>query len=125
MNYYFDVLKKYAVFGGRATRKEYWMFFLWNLIVYVILAIILGLTSHWIMSGILVDLIFVYALAMIIPHLSVGARRLHDTNHSAWWLLISLIPFIGTIIFLVFMVRDSVPGDNKYGPNPKGITVSQ
>jgi uncharacterized membrane protein YhaH (DUF805 family) len=123
MNYYFDVLKKYAVFGGRATRKEYWMFVLWNVIVSIVLSIIVGMigsaTNNPGFASIVMGL---YALALILPSLAVAARRLHDTGRSGWWLLIGLIPIIGAIILLVFMVMDSKP-DNKYGPNPKGMSA--
>jgi uncharacterized membrane protein YhaH (DUF805 family) len=66
----------------------------------------------------------IYALAVLIPSLAVGIRRLHDTNRSGWWLLIALIPIVGTIVLLVFMVQDSDPGENLYGPNPKNANES-
>ncbi len=113
MNVYLDVLKKYAVFSGRARRTEYWMFFLFNLLIAFVLGAIEGIFKG---SGLLGTL---YSLAVFIPSLAVGARRLHDTNRSGWWLLISLIPLIGVIILIVFLVQDSQPGENKYGPNPK------
>jgi uncharacterized membrane protein YhaH (DUF805 family) len=61
----------------------------------------------------------IYSLAVLIPSISVGVRRLHDTNRTGWWLLISLIPLLGIIILIVLMVLDSQPDDNQYGPNPK------
>jgi uncharacterized membrane protein YhaH (DUF805 family) len=64
-----------------------------------------------------------YALAVLIPSIAVGVRRLHDTNRSGWWLLISLIPCLGFIVLLVFMVQDSQAGDNQYGPNPKATAA--
>ena len=75
-----------------------------------------GLGSGGILSGI-------YSLAVLIPSIAVSVRRLHDTNHSGWWLLINLLPLIGTIILVFFLVRDSQPGQNQYGPNPKGMTT--
>ena len=122
MNYYLSVLKKYAVFSGRAQRAEYWYFVLFNLIISIVLGIIDGVigsgteTSIGILGGI-------YSLAILIPGLAVSVRRLHDTNHSGWWLFISLIPLIGAIVLLVFMVRDSQSDQNQYGPNPKGVTT--
>jgi uncharacterized membrane protein YhaH (DUF805 family) len=114
MNWYLDVIKnKYATFSGRARRKEYWMFFLINILVAIALAIIeaiLGLPG--ILGGI-------YALALLIPGIAVTVRRLHDTGRTGWWILIGLVPVIGFIVLLVFMVLDSQPGDNAYGPNPK------
>ncbi len=112
MNYYTDVLKKYAVFNGRATRKEYWMFFLFNIIASIIVSII----DNTLNIGFLAML---YSLAVIIPSIAVAARRLHDTGRSGWWLLICLVPFIGVIVFIVFAVQDSQPNENKYGPSPK------
>jgi len=117
MNWYLDVLKKYAVFSGRARRKEYWMFVLFNLIITLVLALIERLVSG---PGILANL---YSLAMLIPGLAVAVRRLHDTNRSGWWILIGLVPIVGVIILIVFQAEDSQPGDNQYGPNPKGITA--
>jgi uncharacterized membrane protein YhaH (DUF805 family) len=124
MNYYTDVLKKYAVFTGRARRKEYWMFVLWNFIIAILAGIVfnlIGYIMHDWAIGMVVDL---YYLAVLIPALAVLARRLHDTGRSAWWMLIGLIPLIGAIVLFVFAVLDSQPGDNKYGPNPKGISAS-
>ena len=113
MSWYLEVLKKYAVFSGRARRKEYWMFFLFNIIITFVLSIIEGiLGSPGIISAI-------YCLAVLIPGLAVFVRRLHDTNRSGWWFFIGLIPLIGAIVLLVFMVQDSTPGDNQYGANPK------
>lgn len=61
----------------------------------------------------------IYILAIILPGLAVSVRRLHDTNRSGWWLLIDLIPFIGSLVLFLFMIQDSQPGENRYGPNPK------
>ena len=117
MNYYLDVLKKYAVFEGRAARKEYWMFALFNIIIGVILTLIGRLIGfNFLMS--------IYTLAILLPGLAVTARRLHDTGRSAWWILIGLIPFIGAFVLLVFATLDSQPGQNQYGANPKGETVA-
>jgi len=111
VNWYLGVLKKYADFNGRARRKEFWMFFLFNLIV----AIVLGVIDS--MIGIPV-LGLIYSLGVLLPSLAVGARRLHDTGKSGWWLLLGLIPLVG-LILIIFWVMDSNPGDNQYGPNPK------
>ena len=114
MNWYLDVLKnKYALFTGRARRTEYWMFFLFNIVIGLGIAVIESIIGTGGILGI------VFSLAMLIPGIAVTVRRLHDTGRSGWWILISLIPVIGWIILLVFMVLDSHPGDNEYGPNPK------
>lgn len=117
MNWYLQVLKKYAVFSGRALRKEYWMFCLFNFIITFVLSFVEGLAGG---PGVLGSL---YGLAVLIPSLAVSVRRLHDTNRSGWWLLISVVPFIGGIVLLIFMVQDSQPDDNRYGPNPKAAAV--
>jgi len=119
MNYYLSVLKKYAVFSGRAQRAEYWYFSLFN----VIIAAGLGVIGYLI-GGYANIFYFIYTLAVLIPGIAVAVRRLHDTNHSGWWIFINLIPIIGIIILIVFLVRDSQPGQNQYGQNPKGVTVS-
>lgn len=121
MNWYLEVLKKYADFGGRARRKEYWMFTLFNVLFSFVLGILdgfLGTVSRDAGIGLLGGL---YTLAVLLPSLGVSVRRLHDTDHSGWWLLIALVPCVGAIVLLIFMVRDSTPGPNQYGPNPKGV----
>ena len=121
MNWYLAVLKKYAVFDGRARRKEYWMFVLFYAIfgiVAVVLDNVFGTAGKDIGYGIIYGL---YSLAMILPALGVAIRRLHDTGRSGWWLFISLIPIIGSIWLLVLLATDGQPGENKYGPNPKVI----
>lgn len=117
MNWYLEVLKKYAVFGGRAQRKEYWFFVLFNLIITLVLGFVEGFAGG---PGVLSA---VYGLAVLIPSIAVTVRRLHDTDRTGWWLLIALIPLIGTIILLVFMLLDSSPGQNQYGSNPKAATA--
>ncbi len=117
MHWYLEGLKKYAVFCGRARRKAYWMFVLFNVIIALVIGIIEGLVGSPGVVGIL------YSLAVLIPGIAVSVRRLHDTNRSGWWLLISLIPLIGFVVLLVFMVQDSQPGANQYGPNPKAAVA--
>lgn len=123
MNWYLKVLKQYADFSGRARRKEYWMFVLFNMIfaiVAMILDYVLGIAMEEIGYGPLYGL---YALAMLIPGLAVAVRRLHDVGKSGWMILIALIPLIGLIWLLVLMVTDSNAGENQYGQNPKEVTV--
>ena len=106
MNWYLEVFKKYAIFSGRARRKEYWYFVLFSIIVSIILAIIDGILGSLNIDT-KVGLLNAYQLIAIIPSIAVSVRRLHDTNRTSWWLLIGLIPFIGTIVLFVFMVQDS------------------
>jgi uncharacterized membrane protein YhaH (DUF805 family) len=116
MEWYLTVLKKYAVFDGRARRKEYWMYALFNSIIILVL-VLLGTMSNSYKAG--MALFDLYALATLIPGLAVTVRRLHDTGRSGLWFLIVLVPFIGGIVLFVFTVLDSDPGENEYGPNPK------
>lgn len=113
MYWYLKVLKNYVGFQGRAGRKEYWMFVLIHFIVSIILSIVESIID---LPGILTGL---YGLAVLLPSLAVGIRRLHDTGRSGWWLFISLIPFIGSIILIVFACQGSQENDNQYGSIPK------
>lgn len=119
MNWYLEVLKKYAVFSGRARRKEYWYFFLINIVVSIILGFVDGLTGSFDAEAGMGLLGGIYSLIVLIPSIAVTVRRLHDTTHSGWWIFISLIPLIGLIVLLIFTVQDSKPGDNQYGVYPK------
>ncbi len=118
MEWYISVIKKYVVFEGRARRKEYWMFFLFNLI-FSIAASILDTFFHT-MSGQGMGLISsLYSLFVLLPSIAVAVRRLHDIGKSGWYVLIGLIPIIGWIWAIILLATDSDPGANKYGPNPK------
>ena len=121
MNWYISVLKKYATFSGRARRTEYWMFTLFNILIYIALAILAGvLGSISETLGSIVALVYgLYGLGVLIPSLAVTVRRLQDTGRDWYWILVSLIPLVGGIILLIFTVQDSQPGENKFGPNPK------
>ena len=117
MDWYLQVLRKYAVFSGRARRKEYWMFGLVNIIISIVIFTI------GIFAGIN-KILSLYILATIIPSIAVATRRLHDTGRSGWWLLLNFLPIIGPIIVLIWMVKDSDEGENQYGPNPKETLVT-
>jgi len=104
--WYFDVFKKYAVFSGRARRKEYWMFFLINFIIAVVISIIGNLI------GANDTLSNIYSFATLLPSIAVGVRRLHDTDRSGWWLLLP-------IVNIVFLALDGQSGKNRFGSNPK------
>jgi uncharacterized membrane protein YhaH (DUF805 family) len=119
MNWYLHVLKNYAVFNGRAGRPEYWYFVLFNVVASILLTIIdamigavVGFEEFALLGGI-------YALAVLLPSIAVSVRRLHDTDRSGWWVLIGLIPFVGVIVLIVFMVQQGTPGPNRFGlPGP-------
>lgn len=118
MNWYLTVLKKYAEFSGRARRKEYWMFALMNFLISILISIVGAVIGDT--DGLIaVSLSGVYALFIFIPSLAVTVRRLHDTNKSGWWILITLVPLIGGLVLLIFMIMDSDPNTNAYGANPK------
>jgi uncharacterized membrane protein YhaH (DUF805 family) len=123
MNWYLQVLKKYAEFSGRARRTEYWMFFLFNWI-FIIVAIMLDNVAGTTIKGFFPYGLFylLYIIPMLIPGFAVAVRRLHDVGKSGWFLLIGLIPLVGAIWLLVLFCTDGVPGQNEYGANPKEIT---
>lgn len=119
MQWYLDVLRNFADFSGRARRKEYWMFFLINLLISFALAIVdiaFGMFSDSAGIGLLGG---IYGLAVLIPSLAVSVRRLHDVGYSGWWLLIGLVPILGAIALLVLLVLDSKVETNAYGRSPK------
>lgn len=104
------VLSKYAVFTGRAVRPEYWWFFLAN----VILSIILTFVDRAILGFPLLGPIA--SLGLLLPGIGVSVRRLHDIDKSGWWLLIGLIPIVGAIILIVWLVQTGTAGPNRFGP---------
>ena len=110
-----SVLSQYANFNGRARRSEYWYYVL----AYAIISAVLNALAQY--SSIFTVLSGIFGLALICPTLAVAVRRLHDIGKSGWYYLFALIPLVGAIILLVWFVKDSEPGDNVYGPNPKGI----
>src|SRR5215211_6143350 len=123
LSWYLEALKKYAVFSGRSRRMEYWYFVLFNIIVSIVLGVIdglLGTSGSYAGAGLLSG---IYGLAVLIPTLAVTVRRLHDIDRSGWWILIGLVPLIGVTVLLVFALLEGTPGDNQYGPNPKGATA--
>ena len=124
MTWFITALKKYAVFNGRARRKEYWYFVLFTVIIGAgllrLLDVALGLTyGKRSTFGILQTLWWV---ATLLPTLAVATRRLHDTNRTGWWWFIHLIPVIGSITFIVFTAQPGTPTPNRYGDNPKPVS---
>lgn len=120
MDWYFKVLRNYIGFSGRARRKEFWMFILVNLVLTVVLTILdkmLGLRIAK-EEGLLAT---IYGLLIFLPYWAVQFRRLHDTDRSAWWLLLILIPIVGWLIILAFNCQNGTPGENKYGSDPKAM----
>lgn len=120
MEWYLKVLKNYTAFSGRARRKEYWMFFLFNMIISYALNFL---------GQMLVDSLgtlaalpsAIYGLAVLIPSIAVCVRRLHDINKSGWFMLIALIPIIGGIWLLIKLASEGDKGANQYGEDPKAL----
>jgi uncharacterized membrane protein YhaH (DUF805 family) len=102
-------LRKYATFDGRASRSEFWWFMLFFLLAILIPSMVSDIAAN------------IIALALLIPNLAVSARRLHDIQKSGWFLLLGLIPIIGSIILLVWSAKKSDPNDNEYGPVPADV----
>jgi len=120
MDWYLAVLQKYATFEGRARRKEYWMYALFTTLISIVLMIVdsvAGLTK--LAGGQISPLNTLYGLAVLIPGLAVMVRRLHDTNHSGFWILILFVPFVGVIILLLWLIKEGDSRSNEFGPNPK------
>jgi uncharacterized membrane protein YhaH (DUF805 family) len=110
MEWYIKVLKNYAVFDGRASRQEYWMFFLFNIIISFCLGFALGILSGITKTDQTV-LGNIYSLAVLLPGIGVAIRRMHDTGRSGWW---SIVPIMG----LIYACEAGSPEANKYGPSP-------
>ena len=121
---YRTCIKKYASFQGRARRSEYWLFSLCNSLIGLLFTgagyFAEAQKSENFITGISVASI-VYSLFVLLPGLAVTVRRLHDTGHSGWYYFIAFIPIVGPIVLLVSLCKDSVPGSNAYGSNPKEI----
>jgi uncharacterized membrane protein YhaH (DUF805 family) len=133
MSQMFEPLRKYAQFSGRARRSEFWLFALFIFIVEIVYFVLMGATGNMGPGGYgqvnglgmaLIGLFSLFFLGILIPSIAVTFRRLHDTNRSALWLLISFLPFIGALVLLVFYFLPGTNGPNKFGPDPKGSVTS-
>lgn len=113
MNWYVQAFQRYADFNGRSGRSEYWYFVLINtLVIFGIILIELVFGTNGILG-------VIYAFGTIVPALAVTVRRLHDTGRSGWNMLLGLIPIVGGVIVLIFLLQDSQVGENRYGGWPK------
>lgn len=125
MKCYVEAIKNYAVFKGRTTSKEFWMFMLFNILIALAIGFIVAFVL--IMAGAndaqldtICDIVSnVYALFILLPTISITVRRLHDTGMSGWWCLIVIIPILGWIIILIMCMLISEPFPNEYGPTTK------
>ena len=114
MNFYVDAWKKFADFSGRSRRKEFWFFWLINMVISYVLSFItakLGVVGS-IVTG-------AFGLAILVPSLAVGIRRMHDIGKSGWWICVNIIPIIGTIWYIILAAKDSEVTSNNWGANPK------
>lgn len=116
MNWYIAVLKKYAVFDGRAHRTEFWMFALFNIAIAVGLAVIGAILKLGILSTL-------YSFGVLLPGIGVTVRRLHDTGRPWWWILAGFIPIAGIFVMIYLLAQEGQPGANAYGPDPKESPV--
>lgn len=116
MNWYFEVLKRYGDFRSRAHRAEFWSFFVVN----ALMVWIMGQAGHAV--GIEAARLG-YGVVVLLPALAVGARRLHDTGLSGWWLLVGVLPVVGIFVLVFLLARAGTPGDNRYGPPPESISA--
>jgi len=129
MKYFIEALKKYTVFKGRASRKEFWYFLLFYVILGIALLIATFIpfinepSNNNLFSLIILPIMMIYISIFFFPLLTVTTRRLHDINLSGWWFFLNFIAWIGPIILLVLLALPSAKKENKYGPSPKGIEV--
>lgn len=119
MKWFVAVLKKYTDFSGRAQRAEYWYFILFYLLILIGLTIVDSISGSYDTETGMGALGAIFTLAMLIPSIAVGVRRLHDTDRTGWWLLIGLVPLVGAIVLLIFTVQNGTPDANRFGPDPK------
>ena len=111
------VLSNYANFDGRAARPEFW----WFALFYLLVQLAGGALDAALFPRTFGPIGTLAGLALLLPYLAVGARRLHDTDRSGWWLLLSLVPVIGAIVLIVFFVQRGTPGENRFGPPPADV----
>lgn len=114
MQEYVNFWKYYADFTGRASRRDFWMWFLFNILAIIVMEA-LGAIFHP-----MIFLVALYSLAVIVPQIAITVRRLHDTSHSGWWVFINLVPLVGPIVLLVFLARQS-DGDNQWGQTIRNV----
>jgi uncharacterized membrane protein YhaH (DUF805 family) len=116
-----ECLTRYADFNGRARRSEYWWFVVFVAVVTTVANVVDAIIGTQFGRTGLVEVLA--TLALLLPSLAVGVRRLHDVGRPGWWVLLILIPVLGGLILVVaFFIRDSEP-DNEYGPSPKAATA--
>ncbi len=113
------LIDNYANFSGRARRQEYWIFVLFQIVLFFLLGFLSVAIEDFFETSSFSILIIVYLLGTLIPWLAVNVRRLHDTGKSGGYLFVNLIPIVGRIWYLILMCTDGDHGSNIYGPDPK------
>jgi uncharacterized membrane protein YhaH (DUF805 family) len=129
MKWYLIGLKKYLTFSGRARRKEFWLFTLFNIIAFlsfISLIIFIGakfkfVTENEFLAISIITIAILSEYSTMISEIAISMRRLHDTNRSGRWLLFGLIPCVGWVILIILLAQDSHADENSYGRNPKNI----
>lgn len=115
------VTTKYADFSGRARRSEFWFFKLFSVAFIIGLPLVILSAFGGVGVAVVLTITVIAYLLLFLPNLAVTVRRFHDTGHSGWLVLLTLIPSVGLIVTIVFGCIDSKPRPNKWGPNPKGV----
>ena len=123
MNWYLEMLKQYVISGGQVPSREYWLFTLLAFIIGCVLGFVLGFVEIFVGGPGFVVFIGLCGLAVLIPSIALSVSRLHDANRSGWWLLISLIPLIGSTVLLGFVAQDSQSKENQGGCDSKAAAA--
>lgn len=126
MGWYLVALKKYAVFSGRSTRKEFWLFTLINMLINLSLALLFFVQSFLFHPFVMWDqaliALAVFNVIICLPSLGVSIRRLHDTDRSGWFICLNVIPVLGTVLLIFFLCLEGSIGDNQFGEDPSWVT---
>ena len=127
-------LKRYADFSGRSRRKEYWMFLLFEIILFTIVGLVAGMLFGFgdpgdpatgMLGGAAMIMLLLLGLGLFIPALAVTVRRFHDQDKSGWFVLLTFIPYLGSLILIIFMCLEGTKGPNRFGDDPKGDNHSE
>ena len=116
MSGYINAMRRYFEFGGRTSRAQFWLFILFYIIIMIIAVIIDSFVLGWQEGQGIPILVMIVALVHLIPSLSAGVRRLHDTDRSGWWWFINFVPIIGPVWLIVLYCFAGTPGSNRFGP---------
>ncbi len=117
--WYARCFRRFADFGGRSRRKEYWWFALINMLATLVLTVVGVVLADYPGDPVTSVPFYLYVAVVLVPSLAVSVRRLHDTGRSGLWVLLQAIPYVGPVVVFVFLVMDGDAGPNQYGPDPK------